>query len=49
MQLREQTTEDLARALLTAGGSAAPLTFRRLDREVEQEIGGAPPAGAGSG
>ena len=42
MQLLESTTEDLAKALLAAGGSTTPLTFRRLDREVEQEIGPAP-------
>lgn len=41
MQLLESTTEDLAKALLAAGGRSAPLTFGRLDREVEQEIGSA--------
>ena len=41
MTLLEATTEDLAKALLAAGGSTAPLTFNRLDREVEQEIGSA--------
>lgn len=39
MQLLEQTTEDLTKALLAASGSTAPLTFNRLDREVEAEIG----------
>jgi hypothetical protein len=38
MQLLESTTEDLAKALLAAGGRTAPLTFGRLDREVKQEI-----------
>jgi hypothetical protein len=49
MQLLESTTEDLAKALLAAGGRAAPLSFGRLDREVEQEIGGASPGGAPTG
>jgi hypothetical protein len=42
MQLLESTTEDLAKALLAASGSAAPLSFGRLDREVEGETGQAP-------
>jgi hypothetical protein len=41
MQLLETTTEDLAKALLAASGSTAPLTFHRLDVEVEREIGDA--------
>jgi hypothetical protein len=49
MQLLEQTTEDLAKALLAASGSTAPLTFNRLDREVDQEIGAGSPEGAASG
>jgi hypothetical protein len=40
LQLLESTTEDLAKALLAATGRTAPLTFDRLDREVEREIGG---------
>ena len=39
MQLLEQTTEDLAKALLAASGRAGSLTFDRLEREVEREIG----------
>jgi hypothetical protein len=39
MTLLEATTEDLAKALLAASGSTAPLTFARLDAEVEREIG----------
>ena len=39
MTLLEATTEDLAKALLAASGSTAPLTFDRLDAEVEREIG----------
>lgn len=39
MQLLEQTTEDLAKALLSAGDRAGSLTFERLEREVESEIG----------
>ena len=42
MQLLESTTEDLAKALLAASGSPAPLTFARLEAEVAQEIGPAP-------
>jgi hypothetical protein len=38
MQLLESTTEDLAKALLAASGSTAPLTFERLRDEVEREI-----------
>ena len=45
MTLLESTTEDLAKALLAASGSTAPLTFERLRDEVEQEIG--PHASAG--
>jgi hypothetical protein len=40
MQLLESTTEDLAKALLAAGGRTAPLTFDRLDAEVQREIEG---------
>jgi len=39
MTLLEATTEDLAKALLAASGSTAPLTFDRLGAEVEREIG----------
>jgi len=39
MTLLEATTEDLAKALLAAGGSSAPLSFTRLEAEVEREIG----------
>ena len=39
MTLLEATTEDLAKALLAASGSTAPLLFDRLDAEVEREIG----------
>ena len=39
MILLESTTEDLAKALLAAGGSAAPLSFGRLRDEVEAEVG----------
>ncbi|MFH1475336.1 MAG: hypothetical protein ABIG85_05695 [Chloroflexota bacterium] len=39
MTLLESTTEDLAKALLAASGSAAPLTFERLRAEVEREVG----------
>ena len=39
MTLLESTTEDLAKALLAASGSTAPLTFGRLREEVEREIG----------
>jgi hypothetical protein len=42
MQLLESTTEDLAKALLTASGSRSSLTFHRLEAEVEREIGGRP-------
>ena len=38
MRLLESTTEDLAKALLAAAGRTAPLSFNRLEREVEQEI-----------
>ena len=39
MQLLESTTEDLAKALLAASGSLAPLSFGRLEAEVAQEVG----------
>jgi hypothetical protein len=39
MTLLESTTEDLAKALLTAGGSATRLSFGRLREEVEREVG----------
>ena len=39
MTLLESTTEDLAKALLVASGSPAPLSFGRLREEVEREIG----------
>jgi hypothetical protein len=39
MTLLEATTADLAKALLAASGSAAPLSFGRLEAEVEREIG----------
>ena len=39
MTLLEATTEDLAKALLAASGSSAPLSFTRLEAEVEREIG----------
>ena len=39
MTLLESTTEDLAKALLAASGSAAPLSFGRLRDEVEREVG----------
>jgi hypothetical protein len=42
MTLLEATTEDLAKALLAASGSTAPLTFDRLEGEVEREIGPGP-------
>jgi hypothetical protein len=45
MTLLESTTEDLAKALLAAGGTTTPLTFERLRAEVEREIG--PEAAAG--
>jgi hypothetical protein len=38
MTVLESTTEDLAKALLTASGSQAPLTFERLRAEVEREV-----------
>jgi hypothetical protein len=44
MQLLESTTEDLAKALLAAAGSTAPLTFARLEPEVARETGAAPDA-----
>jgi hypothetical protein len=43
MTLLESTTEDLAKALLAASGSPTPLSFGRLEAEVEQEIGSAQP------
>jgi hypothetical protein len=39
MTLLESTTEDLAKALLGAGGNSAPLSFGRLREEVEREVG----------
>ena len=49
MGLLESTTEDLAKALLAAAGVTAPLSFGRLRREVEEEVGpGATATGAGS-
>ena len=45
MTLLESTTEDLAKALLAASGSQAPLTFERLRAEVEREVGPAATAG----
>jgi hypothetical protein len=45
MTLLESTTEDLAKALLAASASAAPLSFGRLREEVEREIGTRPTAG----
>ncbi len=45
MTLLESTTEDLAKALLAASASAAPLSFGRLREEVEREIGTWPTAG----
>jgi hypothetical protein len=39
MTLLESTTEDLAKALLAASGSPAPLSFERLREEVEREVG----------
>jgi hypothetical protein len=39
MTLLESTTEDFAKALLTASGSSTPLTFERLRDEVEREVG----------
>ena len=39
MTLLESTTEDLAKALLSASASTAPLSFGRLRDEVEREIG----------
>jgi hypothetical protein len=45
MTLLESTTEDLAKALLSASASAAPLSFGRLREQVEREIG--PGAAAG--
>lgn len=45
MTLLESTTEDLAKALLAASGSPAPLSFERLRAEVEQEIGPGATAG----
>ena len=45
MTLLESTTEDLAKALLAASASAAPLSFGRLREEVEREIGPGATAG----
>ncbi len=45
MTLLESTTEDLAKALLAASGSTAPLTFERLRDEVEREIAPGPTTG----
>ncbi len=45
MTLLESTTEDLAKALLSARASAAPLSFGRLREEVEREIGPGATAG----
>jgi hypothetical protein len=45
MTLLESTTEDLAKALLAASGSTAPLTYERLRTEVDREVG--PEAAAG--
>lgn len=45
MTLLESTTEDLAKALMAASGSPAPLSFGRLREEVEREVG--PEATAG--
>ena len=39
MTLLEATTEDLAKALLAASGSPAPLSFGRLREEIEREVG----------
>jgi hypothetical protein len=39
MTLLESTTEDLAKALLSASGRTAGLSFERLRREVEREVG----------
>lgn len=38
MTLLESTTEDLAKALLAASGSPAPLSFGRLREEVGREV-----------
>lgn len=45
MTLLESTTEDLAKALLAASASAAPLSFGRFREEVEREVGPGPVAG----
>lgn len=45
MTLLESTTEDLAKALLSASGSTAALSFGRLREEVEREIGPGATAG----
>jgi hypothetical protein len=45
MQLLESTTEDLAKALLDAGGSRGPMMLGRLEAEVEREIGPGATAG----
>ncbi len=47
MTLLESTTEDLAKALLAANGSPAPLSFGRLREEVEREVGPTGTAGPG--
>jgi hypothetical protein len=39
MEILESTTEDLTKALMDASGSGGELSFRRLEREVEQELG----------
>lgn len=38
MTLLESTVEDIAKAILAAGGSSAPLSFERLREEVEREV-----------
>ena len=38
MEILESTTEDLTKALMDASGSSGELSFRRLEREVEQEL-----------
>ena len=37
---RSQVPEDLTKAVLVAAGRTAPFTFRRLEAEIEREIGG---------
>lgn len=39
MQLLESTTEDLAKAVLGASGRTGDLSWRRLERQVADEIG----------